>query len=115
MFSFSEMPPLNKFALVLMIFAKLLGIVGVSMGFIPELHTIGGYILAASIVSIFGSVGCSLTQTSKDKKKFDAEDEKKKSIKRFNDIKKNLEQEIQALEERRDALKNLKIQRDIIL
>ncbi|NBP01858.1 MAG: hypothetical protein EBU90_17315 [Proteobacteria bacterium] len=111
-----KVEPLNKVAITLFIIAKIFGLIGVSMGFMgSKTHTIGGYLLFFAIISIFGSIGCALFQTTKDKKKFSKEDEENARLNSFIRVKSTLEQEIKDLEERRMALENFLIKKGKML
>lgn len=70
MMSFSSVARLNKFALAFLVLAKFFGIIGVSMGFISQYHSLGGYFLTAAFVTIVTSIFCAILQTSRDKKIF---------------------------------------------
>jgi hypothetical protein len=111
MMSFSSMAKLNKFALVFLVLAKFFGLIGVSMGFISQYHSLGGYFLTAAFVAIVTSIFCVILQTSRDKKIFSIEDEEKKRIKSFKEMKKDLEEEIRLLEAKKNALMSLEVRR----
>jgi len=108
----SGMAPLNKTALCLFIIAKFSGLVGVSLGFLGhEYHTVGGTMLGIAFAAIFSAVGCGLVQTSRDKEVFSREDDNNKKIRDMSEMMLRLHDDINALEARRDALKNLMIRR----
>ena len=112
---FSKMAVLNKAALLFLALGKLSGMIGVSLGFLQNFHELGGYILGFAFFFISCSVVCVLLQTAKDRKAFELEDEEKERIKSFTNIKKNLQEEIRLLEDKRNALQNLQVQRGKLL
>lgn len=78
------------------------------LGFLgPEYHQLGGYLLVAALVSIFTSVGFSLVQMSRDKKKFESEDVETKRVRALASMRLELEEEIKELESHKEALKSL--------
>lgn len=108
----SGMAPLNRTALMLFIVAKLTGLLGVTMGFLgKDYHTAGGWLLGFALLSIFSAVLCGLLQTSRDKVIFSMEDEEKQRVKNMTTTLSKLQDEINTLEARREALKNLMIRR----
>lgn len=108
----SGMAPLNQTALGLFVIAKITGLLGVTMGFLgQEYHTAGGWLLGLAMVSIFAAVLCGLLQSSKDKINFSKEDEEKQKARDMSSTLSRLQDEINVLEARREALKNLMIRR----
>lgn len=107
----TKMTVLNKIALILLLFGKFFGLFGVAMGFMDSYHKWGGYFLIVAFVLVKSSIVCTLVQTMRDKEKFSIEDEENKKIKSISEIKRNLEQEIIRLEEKKSALMNLELRR----
>ena len=67
--------------------------------------------LGIAFAAIFSAVGCGLVQTSRDKEVFSREDDNNKKIRDMSEMMLRLQDDINALEARRDALKNLMIRR----
>lgn len=107
----SKMATLNKIALIFLLCGKFFGLFGVAMGFIDSYHKWGGYFLTIAFVLVKSSIICALVQTTRDKEKFSLEDEENKRLNSFREIKRNLEQEIIRLEEKKKALMNLELRR----
>lgn len=108
----SGMAPLNQTALGLFVVAKITGLLGVTMGFLGQnYHVAGGWLLGIAMASIFAAVLCGLLQTTKDKATFSKEDEEKQKAKDMSMTLSRLQDEINALEARREALRNLLIRR----
>lgn len=102
---------LNKVALSFLLLGKFLGLFGVALGFVDDYHQLGGYFLIAAFTFVKLSIICALIQTTKDKETFSIEDEEKKELRSFREVKNNLEQEILRLEEKKNALLNFELKR----
>jgi|688.fasta_scaffold689022_2 hypothetical protein len=103
---FSNLSQLNKAALAFFLVAKVFGLIGISLGFIGgEYLHIGGFALGMSLISIFSAITCGLVQTSKDKQKFQIEDDAQGKLKKLNEAKARLEKEIEDLEAQKSAVR----------
>lgn len=103
---FSNLSFLNKAALVLFVMAKVFGLLGITFGFIGgKFLQIGGFALGMSLLFIFSAIACGLVQTSKDKQKFQVEDEARESLKKLTAAKIKLEKELRDLETQRSAVR----------
>jgi hypothetical protein len=104
--------PLNRWALLFFVFAKLCGAVGVCMGFMGrEFQQLGGWLLGFAICSIFLSVALCLRQGYLDRIKFKHEDEEMIHLKDLCSKRKQLELEIADLENKRSAIERFTIRR----
>lgn len=109
---FSNMPRLNLTSILLITIAKLSGMIGVCVGFIDsEFRKTGGILLTIALISIFCSVSCSMIQLSRDKKRFDLEDQEKKEIRNLISTKRDLELKIKELESQKLAISQLIIRK----
>lgn len=109
---FFGMARLNRVALAFFIVAKITGLIGVSLGFVDKIyHQIGMWFLVVAFISIFLAISCSMLQMSKDNIRFSKEDELTKNFKNMSATMTKLQAEIQNLEARKEALKNLMIRR----
>jgi len=105
------MATLNKVSLTFLVMAKLSGFLGVSLGFLPAYHHYGANLLTLSFLAIAVSIISAIFQLSLDKEVFSKEDEELHRIKSFVEMKKNLEKQIEELEEKKRALLNLGIRK----
>jgi hypothetical protein len=109
---FSKMAALNKASLTFLVFGKMLGMLGVGLGFLgKDFFKIGAFLLSAAFFSIITSICLVLLQASREKDKFEKEDDDLKKINTFNKMKNELEKEILILQERKDSLQNLMLRK----
>jgi hypothetical protein len=107
-----KMAPLNKASLAFLVFAKMLGMLGVGFGFLgKDFFKAGTFLLSAAFFSIAMSITLVLLQSSNEKNKFEKEDDDLKKIRTFNRMKDELEKEILALQEQKNSLQNFVIRK----
>ena len=96
---------LNKIFLIFFILAKICGLVGIAAGFIHgSSREVGGILLGTSFVFLLVSIVCSIVQMSIDRKKFEDEDEYKSNLKLLLRRKKEIENELLALQQKKDDI-----------
>jgi len=97
---------------VFFVVAKLCGAAGVGFGFMgPDYYRVGGWFLCFALCSIFLSVALCLRQGSLDRARFEREDVEASRMRSLRNRKRDLEQEIAELEERRSAVESYAVRR----
>ena len=96
------MKSLNSAALVAFVIAKLLGIIGVSIGFVHR--TYGGICLSGSVILLLCSIVLSGIQLSRDRKEGELENEDNNHIRTLQRKKQELQWQIEELENQKIKL-----------
>lgn len=104
-----ELRPLNKVALVSFLIAKVLGIVGVGLGFVSGLYGAAVLLMTLAGLSILVSIGCSVTQMFLDRNGLEKEDRIKSEVRRLEEVQFELQRKVEELEERRSSLEKVRI------
>lgn len=99
MTSLLNMPHKTMMAALLFVAAKVLGIVGIIMGFVPgTVRVLGGISLGLAVVALLTSIGLSLYQMKQDKLRFEEEDDCSTRIKVLRRTEEKLKKQLQELE-----------------